>query len=143
MRDNVKTYNKFLEMKSTKKIGIDIHGVLDTNPFFKEMAELFVYAGHEVHIITGAQYKEKLIAQFSKLGIEKKVHYTHFFSIADALIEKGVNVTWQDSNNPWFDDEAWNKAKSDYCTENDITIHFDDSEEYAESFTTPFYLKKK
>ena len=35
------------------KIGLDIHGVLDKNSFFKTMAMLMLREGHEIHIITG------------------------------------------------------------------------------------------
>jgi hypothetical protein len=124
------------------KLGIDIHGVLDTNPFFKEAAKLFIAAGHEVHIITGAQFNERVKKKFEKLGIEEGTHYTHFFSISGYLLEKDVVVRWEDSNNPWFDENAWNTAKSDYCREQAIDIHFDDTDVYSKYFTTPFYLKK-
>jgi len=124
------------------KIGVDVHGVLDDNPFFKEMTALFVAAGHEVHIITGAQFNEHIENKFEKIGIEKGVHYTHFFSISEYLLKKGTNVTWEDSDNPWFDEKSWNTAKADYCREQGIDIHFDDTEIYSKYFTTPFYLKK-
>lgn len=125
-----------------QKVGIDIHGVLDTHPFFKEMGKLFVAAGHEVHIITGRQFNERVQAKFEKLGIKKGVNYTHYFSITDYLIKKGHGVRWDDLDNPWFDKMAWDAAKSEYCREQKIDIHFDDSEEYGNYFTTPFYLKK-
>ena len=75
------------------KIGIDIHGVLDTNTFSAEMAKLFVAAGHEVHIITGAQFSERVKAKFSEMGIEEGVHYTHFFSIA-VFISSRTSLTF-------------------------------------------------
>mgnify|MGYP000350423969 FL=1 len=128
-------------MKSLK-IGLDIHGVLDTNPFFKEMASLFVAAGHELHIITGARFNQRVRDKFERMGIEKGIHYTHFFSISEYLLEKNTDVRWQDPENPWFDENAWNTAKADYCREQGIDIHFDDTEVYSETFTTPFYLKK-
>jgi len=124
------------------KVGIDIHGVLDAHPFFKEMAALFVAAGHAVHIISGARFNDRVKNKFKKMGIEKGVHYTHYFSISDYLLEKNTDVRWEDPENPWFDDKAWNTAKSDYCREHGIDIHFDDTEVYSESFTTPFYLRK-
>ena len=40
------------------KIGVDIHGVLDDNKFFKRMTKLFVANGDEVHIITGKEWKK-------------------------------------------------------------------------------------
>jgi len=124
------------------KVGIDIHGVLDAHPFFKEMAALSVAAGNEVHIITGARFNQRVKDKFKKMGIEKNVHYTHFFSISEHLLKKNINVRWEDSENPWFDYDTWNTAKADYCREHEIDMHFDDTEVYSESFTTPFYLRK-
>ena len=125
------------------KIGIDIHGVLDSHPFFKEMARLFVAGGHEVHIITGAQFNDRVKAKFKKLGMEKGVNYTHYFSIAEHLIANGINVDWEDSENPWFDEKSWNTAKADYCRTQGIDMHFDDTSVYAQYFTTPIYMKKQ
>jgi len=124
------------------KVGIDYHGVLDTHPFFKEMAALFVGAGHEVHLITGAQFNDRFKNKLKKLGIEEAVHYTHFFSISCHLVENNTDVRWEDSENPWFPDEVWNAAKAEYCREHNIDMHFDDTEVYSETFTTPFYLRK-
>ena len=125
------------------KIGIDHHGVLNADPFFKEMGKLFVAAGHEVHVITGAQFNDKVKGIFKELGLEKGVHFTHYFSIADYLIEQGSHVTWKDDNNPVFEAQPWEVAKSIYCRQQGIDIHFDDSQSYAEHFTTPIYVKNK
>jgi len=134
-----------LILKPTKrfKIGIDCHGVIDDTPdFFSTMGELFVRAGHQVHIITGASITDRFIKHLTKNKMYKGIHYTHLFSITDYLLKKGTKVIWADSNNPWFDTNSWNVAKADYCREQNIDIHFDDSEEYGNYFTTPFYLKK-
>jgi hypothetical protein len=125
------------------KIGIDVHGVLDDNPFFKEMSKLFVEGGHEVHIITGSQHNKILRTSLEKMGIKEGLHYTHLFSISDHLIAKGIPVRWEGNNNPYFDGDTWNEAKAEYCKERNIDIHFDDSKEYAGYFSTPFYLKQK
>ena len=125
------------------KIGIDFHGVLNSDPFFKEMGRLFVEAGHEVHIITGARWTAKTRIDFLNIGIIKGIHYTHFISISDLLIDRGEKVHWQDADNPWFDEKIWNKEKAKYCKENNITIHFDDSKEYGKYFSTPYYLKQE
>lgn len=124
-------------MEKVMKIGLDIHGVTDTNPFFKEMAKAMIAAGHKIHIITGAS-SIKAYRDLSNLDMEHQVHYHCVFSITDYLLEKGVAVTWKDPENPMFPDSEWNKAKAKYCEENDITIHFDDSEIYGLFFNTPY-----
>ena len=124
------------------KIGIDYHGVLDTFPFFRELGRLFVNAGHEVHIITGAQWQnEKLQTQFEALGLQERVNYTHFASMTDFLIDRGEKVEWEDENNPFFSENAWNQSKSIYCIEKKIDMHFDDSSEYCKHFSTPYFLR--
>ena len=123
------------------KIGIDHHGVLDNNPVFKEMGKLFVAAGHEVHIITGAQFNNVVQKKFRKMGVEKGVHFTHYFAITDYLLQHGEKVTWK-NNNPSFDRKRWDVVKSIYCRENTIDLHFDDSEAYAKFFDTPICIKK-
>jgi len=124
------------------RIGLDQHGVLDNIPFFKVVSELLVEAGHEVHIITGREWK-KIKNELYQNDIYEGTHYTHHFSITDHLLELGEDVRWEDENNPWFDDIAWNKVKGEYCEKHKIDIHFDDSEEYAPFFKTPVFIRKK
>ena len=130
-------------MQRMYKLGLDLHGILNDNPMFRRMAKLFVADGNEVHIITGSQWKSKIEKELLDIGIKRDVHYTHSFSITDYLIEQGNAVTWQDPDNPWFDKEEWNKAKATYCRENEIDMHFDDTAEYGNHFSTPFFLKVK
>ena len=121
------------------KIGIDIHGVLDTNPFFKQMALSMRHDGDEVHIITGTS-TELALKDLEKLDMHKGFHYTHLYSITDDLISRGIPVEWKDGNNPFFPYEEWDKAKAEYCAKNGIGIHFDDTKRYGDYFTTPFAL---
>jgi hypothetical protein len=125
------------------KIGVDFHGVLNADPFFKEMTKIFVQHGHQVHLITGTSWTKKFEKELKDNGIFHFAHYTNFFSVTDALIARGEKVHWEDKDNPWFDKELWNKEKARYCKENNIDIHFDDSKEYGKYFTTPYYLKIK
>ena len=122
------------------KIGIDIHGVIDTNPkFFAEFSKAIVAAGGEVHVITGPK-RSAVEADLKTWGIT----YTHFFSIVDSVGEN--EVRWEDDKNPWVDSEVWNRRKAKYCKENGIELHIDDSNEYGLHFKTPyarFYSKDK
>ena len=125
------------------KIGLDLHGILNDNPVFVEMGKLFVAAGHEVHVITGLQYKTYIKRELKGLKLKKDVHYTHFFSIADHLIEEGKLLKMDDEDNPFFRPKDWDRAKGKYCKREQIDIHFDDSFEYGKYFSTPFFLKLK
>jgi len=135
-------YQLLLKPTQRFKVGLDCHGIIDSFPdFFSILGELFVRNSHEVHIITGSTVNEKLIKYLTKHKMYKGINYTHIFSITDYLIEKGEKVTWEDEDNPWFDQNTWNKAKAEYCIENKIDMHFDDSKEYCKHFSTPYFLK--
>lgn len=117
------------------KVGLDIHGVLDTAPeFFSHISQLLVIAGCEVHVITGAECTPELIQQLKDLGIS----YTHFFSIVDHEKSIGTPITYLSPGNPKIDDEIWNKAKAQYCSVNQIDMMLDDSPIYGDHFTTPY-----
>lgn len=120
------------------KIGIDIHGVVDTISAFKIMAGLCVSAGHEVHIITGSP-TDKAIDDLNKSGYIKGIHWTHLFSIMDYhKIHNTSEITYDDNGNGWMSDDLWNPTKADYCKRMSIDIHFDDSNRYGNYFITPY-----
>ena len=117
------------------KIGLDIHGIIDKYPhLFERLSSDWVRMGNEVHIITGNMETKEIKEQLK----EWKISYTHFYSVSDSLIEQGLAVHWSDRNNPWFEEVYWNEAKAKYCRDNQIDIHYDDSDEYGKHFTTPF-----
>ena len=122
------------------KIGLDIHGVIDTNPkFFAEFSKAIVAAGGEIHVVTGPKL-EAVKADLVTWGIV----YTHFFSIVESVAED--QVRWEDKDNPWVDAEVWNRRKAKYCKEHGIDLHIDDTSEYGVHFKTPFarfYSKDK
>lgn len=117
------------------KIGIDLHGVSDAYPtFFSELCKLFIAAGGEVHLMTGELVTEKLHEQIERCGIT----YTHLFSISEYHKEKGTPMRFDEKGTPWIDEELWCRSKGDYAREHKLDIVFDDTEEYAKYFTTPF-----
>ncbi len=123
-------------MASTNKIkiGLDIHGVVDSNLiFFKTLTKLLVDNGHEVHIITGARIEKEL--PFLK---KNSISYTHLFSITDHHIEKGTKIIWDEKNDPHLETYLWDKTKAEYCKKQKIDIHFDDSDIYNYFFKTPY-----
>ncbi len=116
------------------KIGLDLHGVVESNPkFFSELSKLLVANGHEVHLITGKRFN--LVEQELK---DYGVVYTHFYSIVEEEEKRGVFVKEDENGNPWMDYDIWNSSKAKYCQENGIDLHIDDSSKYGEFFKTPF-----
>lgn len=117
-------------MKQKFKIGLDIHGVLDTFSSIVKLSQiLIVIPSVEVHIITGNAYTDKIKDQLDKLGVQ----YEYFFSITDELAKDGL-IEWRDGY-PWCDDnEVWDKAKAEYCKKNNIDLLLDDSEKYGSYF---------
>ena len=120
------------------KLGLDIHGVIDSRPeFFSALTKALIGAGWEIHIMTGGSIKEGTVIQEL---MDCGVSYTHILSIYDHLKEIGAKTNSElgiASRYP-FPDETWNTVKAQYCVENGIDMHIDDMPEYLEHFTTPF-----
>lgn len=121
------------------KIGLDIHGVIDTNPkFFAAFTEALLAAGHEIHIITGPRH-----SQVEPLLRKWKIKYTHFFSIVEYEEKRGVTeIMWAKNGDPFMSLNVWDRAKAKYCKRTKIDLHIDDSQKYGEYFETPFCLFK-
>jgi len=119
------------------KIGIDIHGVIDALPeFFAFLTDSIVKNGGEVHIITGGEWTDKLEKQLSS------INYTHKFSVYDHLLKTAETlgeIEFPDGTiQKKFDDTLWDSTKAEYCKENNINLHIDDTLCYNDYFTTPF-----
>lgn len=119
------------------KIGLDIHGVIDTNPIlFSKLSKKVIEDGGEVHIITGTMLNPFKIENLKRLDIR----WTHLFSISDYHKALGTPMTFSDKDNPWIDNNLWDRTKAEYCKENSINFHIDDTNRYGEYFSTPFGL---
>ena len=117
------------------KIGLDVHGVIDANPkFWAEFTTTMLLAGHDIHIITGPPITDEFKARLDGYGVK----WTHIFSIVDHHCAIGTGV-WQDAAGFWYTHPwAWDKTKADYCAENQIDLHIDDSDVYGYFFKTPY-----
>jgi len=118
------------------KLGLDFHGVIDDlSDEFKILAESLIKNGQEVHIITGGSWKE-VKPLIDKIGIK----YTHYFSIRDYHDNLGTSTNGfhKKYGFPLIDNDIWNRTKGDYCRENNISLHIDDTIQYDEYYTTPF-----
>lgn len=122
------------------KISFDLHGVLDDMPeTMKFIMESVIKNGGEVHIITGST-EEKARKELKELGFNRYIHFTNVVGLPDYLLGKGKKVISYHPflNNPEFSDLDWDSAKAQYCSENNINLHFDDTLRYGDYFKTPF-----
>lgn len=122
------------------KLGLDVHGVIDSIPeIFSFLTDSIVKNGGEVHLITGGGWTNKMEEQMDGFGIK----YTNVFSVYDHLNDGGYEtigeIEFPDGTiQNKFKDEDWDKIKGNYCRENNITLHIDDTMAYNEFFDTPF-----
>lgn len=126
------------------KLGLDIHGVIDSNPeSFAFMSQSVIAGGGEVHIITGGSWTSALEEQLKGYGIK----WTSHFSVYDYLLDSGIDsigtIQFPDGTiQKKFDYHLWDTIKAGYCKSNSIDLHIDDTEVYSKYFTTPFLLYK-
>lgn len=126
------------------KLGLDIHGVIDSNPeSFAFMSQSVIAGGGEVHIITGGSWTTDLENQIKEYGIK----WTSHFSVYDYLLDSGIDsigtIQFPDGTiQKKFDYHLWDTIKAGYCRSNQIDLHIDDTEVYSKYFTTPFLLYK-
>ena len=137
----IKKFSNITESAVSKfKVGLDLHGVIDTLPdFFSFLSDSVVKNGGEVHIITGGSWTTELENQIKSYGII----WTHKFSVYDYLIERRTDTvgehTFHDGTvQDKFPPEIWDRIKADYCEKNDINLHIDDTLVYNNYFKTPF-----
>ena len=128
------------EVVSKFKLGLDIHGVVDAMPeFFSFLTDSFIKNGGEVHIITGGRWDSEFEKQLNDFGVK----WTHKFSVYDYLKESDAEVIGKvqfpdGTIQKKFKNEDWDLIKSQYCKENGIDLHIDDTLIYNNFFSTPF-----
>ncbi|HBO50024.1 MAG TPA: hypothetical protein DD619_04485, partial [Alphaproteobacteria bacterium] len=114
------------------KIGVDFHGVINTRPdFFREFCREALKIGMEVYIISGGP-RETILAYLNQY----RISYTKLWCIYD-YYEQRHQVEFYDDGSFHVADELWNKAKAEYCKEQNICVHIDDSAIYGREFATP------
>jgi hypothetical protein len=125
------------DRNASKKIGFDIHGVIDANGevtrVFRLIMRALIRDGWEVHIITGAPWKmEEPVLK------KMRIPFTHFFSIVDHHQRIGTKIEWDPEGNAHLDVALWDRTKAIYCEEHGVDMHFDDSDIYRFYFKTPY-----
>ena len=120
------------------KLGLDLHGVIDCSPdFFVSLSELIRKFNGEVHIITGTPWgeAETILLSFNN----GKKWWDNFFSIDDYLHKKNIPFSIDEKGGRNFDLDEWTQAKSIYCRDQAIDLHIDDSVDFGQFFTTPYF----
>lgn len=123
------------------KLGLDLHGVIDTYPEkFVKLAKSITVSGGEVIICTGSADNEKLHKQLLSYnnGI---IWWTSIFSITDYLKSKNIPHTESADGGIQVENVLWDQAKGDWAREFNIDLHIDDSPEYGKYFDKGVYLK--
>lgn len=123
------------------KVGVDLHGVLDTNPeFFKAFIDTLMSQGHEVHIVSGCKASDML-----KFLQKHKIKYDFIYSITTDFLTRTIPLPFKlDKNkNPYFASKDWDKAKAVYCQNYELDMMIDDTLLYGKHFKTPFFLFKR
>ena len=121
------------------KIGIDIHGVIDTNPeYFSWVIETLRSNGHSIHIITGSPYHD-----MDDILDEWDIDYDAYFSISDWCKQNSPTYYINNKGEISDRDSVWDNVKAKYCDFAGIDVHIDDSVVYQKTFdniSTDFIL---
>jgi hypothetical protein len=124
-------------MVNVMKIGLDIHGVIDSHrKFFSELTNVLKVmneqhgANHEVHVMTGPRQQDLKPEELAGIW------YTHIFSLTDYHVAKGTEVKWV-KGNPYMEEYSWNRTKGDYAREHQLDLVIDDTLDYHHFFSTP------
>jgi hypothetical protein len=141
-----------------KKIGFDVHGVLnpydnqlesmlDSDWFIKGLkgARSFFVSfmqealkdirskDIEVWIISGPP-SDEVLAELNDLGYVQGTHYDYLETVVDYLKLKNVKM-WKDEKQTWWaSDEDWWSAKAAMCGIYKIDVMVDDKERYQPYF---------
>ena len=115
------------------KIGLDIHGVIDSDPdFFRELTRKLHKEGHMVFVLTGREICNEILQELNSHGI----YYDELFSITSYHKSIGTHMSYLngDKTQPLINPIKWDRTKADYAERVGLDIHFDDSIDYKEYF---------
>ena len=126
-------------------LGIDLHGVIDSDPEVFKAFMKAVSIHNFVYVISGPP-AEQISEELKSFGINQTVpHYTRICSVVDHLTSKKVPM-WQDERGRWWSsEEDWWCSKAEICDQYKVDIMIDDKElfePYFRSIKTHFLLYK-
>jgi hypothetical protein len=115
------------------KLGLDVHGVIDTDPeFFSALSKMIKAQGHEVYVITGREICDELIDEMAAY----KILYNDLLSITTYQKDLGTPVSYLNDkkSQPIMSSSVWNPSKAELCASVGIHIMIDDSIIYEPFF---------
>ena len=124
---------KTLAMMNDRRVSLDFHGVINSNPeFFRELADLWRRTGYLIYVVSGgpADY----IAAYLQ---EQRIAYDRLWCIFDYFNAR-EKVKVEADGSFYIDDNLWNAAKGKFCAAECVGLHLDDSKVYGQYFTTPY-----
>lgn len=118
---------------SIKKIGIDFHGVINTDTeLFGNLSRIAAAHGAEVYIISGGP--QNYIAEYLR---QHQIKYDVLWCLFDYFVAQN-KVEFLPDGSFHVEDNAWNTAKAEYCRQHGIDLLIDDSPVYGRYFKTPY-----
>jgi hypothetical protein len=117
------------------RIGLDLHGVIDDNPYmFSTLAKTATEQKHEIYIVTGQEDSPALKKELIACGMDGS--YKDILSITSYQKKLGTSITYVkgDKSQPMMDPEIWNPSKAMLCASAGIDFMIDDSEIYGKYF---------
>ncbi len=139
--------------KKIFKIGLDIHGVLDSIDSFKaiQTAVNLFFINHkkktgesydiEYHVISGAPVIDQLIELYHKynynLSAFKKFHsiIEYYYSNRNDYIEDSNFIIYKNDKDQWMmTHKYWWNGKNLICKKEGIDLLIDDMEEYSKEY---------
>ena len=115
------------------RLGLDIHGVIDSDPvFFSELSQTVHERNGEVFIITGREKCAELLGEVEYY----KVVYKDILSITSYQQALGTPISYLDDrkSQPVMAPDIWNPTKAALCASANIHIMIDDSTIYEPFF---------
>ena len=111
------------------RVAFDVHGVLDSFKYFRDLLKMHHRAGDEVYILSGQLLDDEMKGFIDQHDLP----FNKYLSVTGELQDRGVDIDWS-SGLPFVDAEIWNPVKSEICVREGIHILYDDSTVYKDTF---------
>jgi len=111
------------------KIAFDVHGVLDTYKYFRDLLKTHHRIGDEVYIISGQLLDDEMKGFLEQHDLP----FTKYISVTGELQDRGIELDWS-SGLPFAPEELWNPVKAEVCVREEIDVLYDDSNIYKPTF---------
>lgn len=115
-------------------IGIDLHGVIDSNvDSFRGFLSAYTILDIPIYIISGPP-KTDIEIELHNYDIYEGTHFNRIISVVDFLKNKKVKMWTDEKGRWWASDEDWWSSKAEICKMYSVDIMIDDQERYGSYF---------